>query len=138
MSIPFPSDEWIKAMMVDLNASQAYEDSARNWEGDFFFIIEPGGKLTEPVTLYMDLWHGKCRDAFAVSAGDANAPDPVFRLSGPPATWKRVMTKGLDPMQALMTGQLKLKGNMSMVMRNVRAAKELVESCTRIDTEFPV
>jgi hypothetical protein len=54
MSIPFPSDEWIKAMMVDLNASQAYEDSARTWEGDFYFIIEPGGELTETVTLYMD------------------------------------------------------------------------------------
>lgn len=136
MAIPFPSDEWIKAMMVDLNASQAYEDSARTWEGDFYFIIEPGGGLTDTVTLYMDLWHGKCRDAFQMDEPDRLTP--VFRLSGPPATWKRVMTKQLDPMQALMTGQLKLKGNMSMVMRNVRAAKELVESCTRIDTEFPV
>lgn len=136
MAIPFPSDQWIKAMMADLNASQAYEDAARTWEGDFFFIIEPGGELTKTVTLYMDLWHGKCRDAFEVG-GDQNL-NPVFRLSGPPATWKRVMTKQLDPMQALMTGQLKLKGNMAMVMRNVRAAKELVESCTRIDTKFPV
>ncbi|HSV86284.1 MAG TPA: SCP2 sterol-binding domain-containing protein [Levilinea sp.] len=136
MSIPFPSDAWIKAMMVDLNASQAYEDAARSWEGDFYFIIEPGGELTETVTLYMDLWHGKCRDAFEVKS-DQNV-NPVFRLSGSPAIWKRVMIKQLDPMQALMTGQLKLKGNMAMVMRNVRAAKELVESCTRIDTKFPV
>ena len=48
------------------------------------------------------------------------------------------MTKQLDPMQAMMTGKLKLQGNMAMVMKNVRAAKELVESCTRIDTDFPV
>ena len=54
------------------------------------------------------------------------------------ANWKKVMTKKLDPMQAMMTGQLKLTGNMAIVMRNVRAAKELVESCTRIETEFPV
>jgi len=47
------------------------------------------------------------------------------------------MTKKIDPIQALMTGQLKLTGNMAMVMRNVRAAKELVESCTHIPTEFP-
>jgi putative sterol carrier protein len=37
-----------------------------------------------------------------------------------------------------MTGKLKLAGNMSMVMKNVRAAKELVESCTRIETDYPV
>jgi putative sterol carrier protein len=136
MSIPFPSDPWIKAMMEDLNASNAYLEAAKNWEGDFYFIIQPGGTLEQPVTLYMDLFHGKCRDAFEVV--EPNGKSPAFRLSGPVATWKKVMTKKLDPMQAMMTGQLKLSGNMAIIMRNVRAAKELVESCTRIDTDFPV
>ncbi len=136
MSIPFPSDAWIKAMMEDLNASTAYLEAAKNWEGDFYFVVEPGGSLAQTVTLYMDLFHGKCREAFAVT--DPVAKIPAFRLSGPVATWKKVMTKKLDPMQAMMTGQLKLQGNMAVVMRNVRAAKELVESCTRIETEFPV
>jgi putative sterol carrier protein len=136
MAIPFPSDSWIKAMMADLNTSTAYLEAAKNWEGDFLFQVEPGGTLEEPVGLYMDLNHGKCRDAFAVSA--ERPVTPVFRLSGPVATWKKVMTKKLDPMQAMMTGQLKLTGNMATVMRNVRAAKELVESCTRIETEFPI
>ncbi len=135
MALPFPSDAWIKAMMIDLNESTAYLEAAKNWEGDFFFIIQPGGTLDKTVTLYMDLYHGKCRDAYEVTEGDIN---PAFKLSGPVATWKKVMTKKLDPMQAMMTGQLKLAGNMSTVMRNVRAAKELVESCTRLDTEFPV
>lgn len=136
MSIPFPSDAWIKAMMEDLNASAAYLEAAKNWEGDFFFVVEPGGSLEKPIILYMDLYHGKCRDAYAYAEGEGLKP--AFRLSGPVATWKKVMTKKLDPMQAMMTGQLKLSGNMAIVMRNVRAAKELVESCTRIDTAFPV
>jgi putative sterol carrier protein len=123
-------------MMVDLNASNAYLEAAKNWEGDFYFIVEPGGSLISPVTLYMDLWHGKCRDAFEVS--DPGTKSPAFRLSGPVATWKKVMTKKLDPMQAMMTGALKLTGPMAIVMRNVRAAKGLVESCTRIETEFPI
>lgn len=136
MAITFPSDAWIKAMMVDLNASTAYCEAAKNWEGDFLFVVEPGGMLQNTVSLYMDLYHGKCRDAFVVT--DEKPVSPVFRLSGPVATWKRVMTKKLDPLQAMMTGQLKLSGNMGTVMRNVRAAKELVESCTRVETEFPV
>jgi putative sterol carrier protein len=135
MSIPFPSDAWIKMMKEDLNASKAYQEAAKNWEGDFFFIVEPGGSLENTITLYMDLFHGKCLNAFEVSNGEIT---PAFKLSGPVATWKKVMTKKLDPMQAMMTGQLKLTGNMATVMRNVRAAKELVESCTRLDTEFPV
>jgi putative sterol carrier protein len=136
MSISFPSDAWVKAMMADLNTSAAYKQAAEKWEGDFFFIVEPGGALDKTITLYMDLWHGDCRDAFAIA--DPAARTPVFKLSGPVATWKKVMTKKLDPMQAMMTGQLRLTGNMAMVMKNVRAAKELVESCTRIPTDFPV
>ena len=114
MSIPFPTDEWIKAMMVDLNASKAYEDSAKTWEGDFLFVVQPGGNLTEEVKLYMDLWHGKCRDAYAVNNGaDLKT---AFVLSAPVSNWKKVMTKQLDPIQAMMTGQLRLKGNMAMIM----------------------
>jgi len=136
MALPFPSDVWVKALMADLNASPAYAEAAKNWEGDFFFVIEPAGSMTAPVTLYMDLWHGKCRKAYAV--GEPDGVKPVFYLRGPMAIWKKVMTKQLDPMQALMTGQLKLTGNMAMIMRNVRAAKELVESCTRVPTDFPI
>ncbi len=134
MELPFPSDEWIKAVMADVNASPAYQEAAKNWEGDFFFIIEPGGELKQTVILYMDLWHGQCREAFV----DGNqVKEPVFRLSGPVATWKRVITRQLDPIQALMTGQLRIKGNMLMIMRNVSAAKQLVECCTHIPTKFP-
>jgi putative sterol carrier protein len=122
--------------MEDLNHSHPYAEAAKNWEGDFYFVVEPGGKLNKPVTLYMDLWHGKCRDAFLVE--NESAKSPVFRMTAPAATWKKVLTKQLDPIVGMMTGQLKLKGNMAMVMKNVRAAKELVESCTRIPTEFPL
>jgi len=136
MAYRFPTDEWIKALMVELNKSEAYHKAAKTWEGDFYFIATPGGSLTEAVVMYMDLWHGKCRDAYEVA--EPGGSKPVFVLAGPVAVWKKVMTKKLDPMQAMMTGQLKLTGNMAIVMKNVRAAKELVESCTRIDTEFPL
>jgi len=136
MAHKFPSDPWVKALMEDLNKSEAYAEAAKNWEGDFYFVVEPGGVLAKQVILYMDLWHGKCRDAFEVS--DESVKTPAFRMSAPVATWKKVLTKKLDPIQGLMTMQLKLKGNMAMVMKNVKAAKELVESCTRVETEFPL
>jgi len=135
MAHRFPSDAWVKALMEELNQSAAYAEAAQTWEGDFYFVIDAGGSLTQPVVLYMDLWHGKCREAFQVT--DQSVKNPVFRMSAPPATWKKVLTKKLDPIQGLMTGQLKLKGNMAMVMKSVKAAKELVEATTRVETEFP-
>ncbi len=136
MAYKFPSDAWVKALMEDLNKSEAYAEAAKTWEGDFYFIVEPGGAQEKAVLLYMDLWHGKCRDAYEVT--DESSKSPVFRMSAPVTTWKKVLTKQLDPIQGMVTGQLKLKGNMVMVMKSVKAAKELVESCTRVDTEFPL
>jgi putative sterol carrier protein len=132
--VKFGSADWIQALQNDLNTSQAYEEAAKTWEGDFYFIVDPEGAMTEPIYLYMDLWHGKCRDSFLVT--DKNSKTPAFVMSGPYSKWKKVVTAQLDPIQALMTGQLKLKGNMVMVMKSVKAAQEIIRSCTRIDTEF--
>src|SRR5512133_3077051 len=107
MAYLFPSNAWVKAYMQDLNQSEAYLDAARNWEGDFFFQVEPGGSLENTVILYMDLWHGRCRAAFEVL--DHDAPKPAYILSAPVATWKKVITNQLDPIQGIITGQLKLK-----------------------------
>ncbi|MCX6025417.1 MAG: SCP2 sterol-binding domain-containing protein [Chloroflexi bacterium] len=135
MAFKFPSDEWVKALMEELNRSAAYQEAAKTWEGDFYFLADMGpGQPT--AILYMDLWHGKCREAFIVT--NEAAKSPAFRMSAPVATWKKVLTKQLDPIQGLMTGQLKLKGNMAMVMKSVKASKELVQACTRVPTEFAV
>jgi putative sterol carrier protein len=132
--IKFGTDAWVKELQSQLNASPAYEESAKTWEGDFYFLVEPDGAVTEPVYIYLDLWHGKCRDAFI--AQDKDAQKPAYVMSGPYARWVKVVTAQLDPLQALATGQLKLKGNMIMVMKHVKAAQEIIKACTRIDTEF--
>lgn len=132
--VKFGSDEWVQALRNELNTSKAYDDAAKNWEGDFYFIVDPEGSVKEPLLMYMDLWHGKCRESFV--AADRNVKSPAFVMSGAYSKWKKVVLAQLDPIQALMTGQLKLKGNMVMVMKNVKAAQEIVRACTRIDTEF--
>jgi putative sterol carrier protein len=135
MAYKFPSDEWIKAMAEVVNDSESYRKSAEKWEGDFYFIVEPGPGLAERVALYIDLWHGEAREAGAVvDEGDKN---PEFVIRAPITTWRRVIGKKLDPIQGMVTGQLKLKGTMSKIMRFPKAASELVNCATQVPTEFP-
>jgi putative sterol carrier protein len=131
----FPSDEWIKALMVEVNKSESYRKAAAKWEGDFYFVVEPGPGVPEPVSLYIDLWHGESRSAGKVD--DASEKDPEFVIRAPVGTWRRVIGKKLDPIQGLITGQLKLEGTLSKVMRFPRAASELVNCATKVPTEFP-
>ncbi|GAB4528801.1 MAG: SCP2 sterol-binding domain-containing protein [Anaerolineae bacterium] len=132
----FATEAWLQQLHQEINRSEAYRQAARNWEGDFYFVVEPEGSLAEPVYMYMDLWHGTSRAAFIVQ--DSAEKDPEFIISAPASTWKDVIELRLDPLKGLMTKKLKLKGNMAKIMRAVKAANELVRCTTRVPTEFPL
>lgn len=131
----FPSDDWIKALMDKVNGSDAYRQAAKNWEGDFYFVVNAGSSVPEDVYLYMDLWHGSCRDAYQAASPDEKAPEFVIRA--PVDAWQKVIEKKVDPIRALMTRQLKLKGTMTKIMKQPKAATELVNCCTLVDTTWP-
>ena len=133
--IPFGSETWIERFHTEVNQSEAYRQAAKTWEGDFYFVVEPDDTLSEPVYMYMDLWHGKSRQAFITQ--DPTEQEPEFVISASLRTWRDVVELRLDPMKGLLTKQLKLQGNMSKIMRAVKAANELVRCTTRIPTEFP-
>lgn len=135
MGIQFGTDEWAKAAMAAINESPGYANAAKNWEGDFYFIIDKGPGIPETIHLYLDLWHGQCREAFR--AADVSKKSPVFELSAPLKVWRGVLSKKIDPIQGLVTRRLKLKGPMMKVMKAPKAAIELVEACASLETEWP-
>jgi putative sterol carrier protein len=136
MPIPFPSDAWAKAFMEKLNTSPSYADTAKSWEGDFYFEVEKdAASMPEPVTLYMDLWHGQCRAAFL--AEDPAARQPAFVLTAALPVYLQILTGKLDPIQAMLTRRLKVKGNMITIMRNVPVVLEFVRTAALVDTEMP-
>jgi putative sterol carrier protein len=130
----FGTQEWVDLYKEAINSSPAYEEAAKTWEGDFYFIVEKGGPVAEPFYMYLDLYHGKCRGAEIVA--DPNKYKPEFVLSANYATWKRIATKQLDAIQALITRQAKLTGNMAKIMRYVKAASELTNCTAKLPTEW--
>lgn len=138
MAYLFPSDAWVKAWMDAINQDANYTEIASHWEGDVAFVIEPSPpySLTRPVTLYTDLWHGKCRQAFEVIEPDGLKP--AFTFTSRLDTWKKVIDGELEPVQGLMVGKLKLKGNLVVIMRNIPVTLALVKTLAAVDTKFPI
>jgi putative sterol carrier protein len=134
MGIKFASAEWMVALKDELNKSEGYRDAAKTWEGDFYWVVTGMPATTEPVYLYVDLWHGECRDAYV---SDATAKKPEFVIEATYPIWRKVVDKKLDPIQGMVTRQLKLKGNMLKIMKAPKAATELVHAATLIHTEWP-
>ena len=136
MAYIFPSVEWVSALKDKLNTDEQYAHIARKWEGDILFEVKPDGPLDNPEIYYLDLWHGKCRDISLVEPEQVSDYDAAFSLSAPYSILARVMKGDLDPMQALLTRRLSVKGNMTYMMRNVPVILDFVRCAKEITTEI--
>jgi putative sterol carrier protein len=134
MALEFPSDEWIKELSNQLNASETYERSAKDWEGDFVFIVEPDDTYDHTAYLFLSLYHGKSPDAAMIASQDEREAEFVIRA--PFSEWRKVIEGKLDPIQGMMTRRLKLSGDMMKIMRYPKAAKEIVECCAFVPTAW--
>ena len=130
----FPTAEWIQALNEKLNTDERYAQVARNWEGDMLFQVDPGGVLTEPAKFYLDLWHGKCRDAFVVDG--TREVKPVFTLKAPYDNYVRLLKGELEPMQALLTRKIGVQGNMAVLMRSIPTVLDFVRCCREVTDSF--
>ncbi len=135
MAAIFPSAEWLTALQAKLNADAHYANIARNWEGDLMFLIEPEGSLAQPLTMYVDLWHGKCRSV-DYAPDSAKYPRPTFVLRSPYNNFTAILQGRLDPMTAMMTSKLKVQGSLGYMMRNVPTVLDFVRCCREITGEI--
>jgi putative sterol carrier protein len=130
--IRFPSDEWIQRFKEELNKNTAYQQAAQDWEGDFLFVITPDEELKNETMFYMDLWHGKCKDAYMVK-GKKTAK---FVFSGPYSNWKKVINNELDPIRGLIRGHFTVEGDSRVILDQAKAAQELVNTARKIPVIF--
>ncbi len=130
----FPSKDWVASFIEEINRNKKYEDAAKDWEGDFNFVVEKDQKFPETVYIYLDLYHGKCRGGSLYKSNEA--PKAAFNYSGPYQNWIRLIKGEFDPLKAVLVGKFKLKGSMMKIMRYTGAAKELVRTANLVDTQF--
>ena len=130
--IRFPSEEWIKRFKEELNKNKAYEEAAKQWEGDFLFVVTPDEELKKEAVFYVDLWHGKCRDAYLVKGTKKAA----FVFKGLYSNWKKVINKELDPLRGLIRGMFTVEGDSRTILDQSKAAQELVNTASRIPVVF--
>ena len=129
----FLTDAWLNSFEEKLNTDNQYAEIAKNWEGDLSLKIDPGNELPEQVTVYFDLWHGKCREAYFIE--DGNQKEAAFAMTGKYEDYVRILTGDLHPMQAMLTRKLSVQGNMALLMRNVPTVLDFVR-CAQEVTEI--
>jgi len=137
MALTFPSVEWVEEYKKQINSSEGYKKAAATWTAGAVALVtsaKPEIGINEDVGIWLDLHQGVCREAKIVTAEEAQkAP---FCITADYARWKQVIKKELEPVKGMMQAKLKLKGDLPTIVRYVKAAQELVECTTRIETKF--
>lgn len=139
MTFRFPSAEWTRAYQDAVNDNAAYAEAAKDWTfGAVAMVVskDPSLDLTDDMVMLLDVHEGKCRGT-AFERGLAAADTAPFVIVANYDRWKEVIRGELDPTKGMMQGKLKLtKGLLPVMIRFVEASKQLVQSATKIPTEF--
>lgn len=129
----FPSAEWAEAYRTQLNESPAYREAARAWVGDILLLVRPGEPGAPAPGVHLALAHGEC--SAATYHADAREVASEFVYEGTRENWARLLRREVDPVKAILDGTFRIKGNLAKAMRFTRAAKELVETASRVPAE---
>lgn len=133
--LDFFSEPWLQAWQDEIASSDAYRQAAATWEGTLIFRLRSEAASPMPHSaVFLDLWHGTCREArFSNSDDEA---DYIMEAALP--VWKSLLSGQAQPIMALMTGKLKLvRGSLAALTPYVQASQELVAAAGRVPTQFP-
>ena len=82
MAEPIFSQTWVDAWARELAASAPYRQAAQTWEGSVLLETpEDGDSPWQAV--FLDLWHGECREAKTAAEADRDWPFRIESLLSP-------------------------------------------------------
>ena len=136
----FASREWFEAFVNALNNDPEYGSAAKNWEDPIILMMTNLPQAvkeffgTDQIGAWLDLYHGKCR-AYEIIQKPEEKQAPII-ISGTYENMKKVALGKLNPTIAVMTGQLKVKGNVTKLLSNPAASSAFVNVIKKVPTEF--
>lgn len=132
------TEAWSRACCARLNHRESYRQAAAGWTDAVVLCMtaDPGLGIAADRAVYLDLYRGRCRGTRMATAAERAAAPIVF--SAPPAAWREMLAGGLDPVTAVMRGQLRLeRGSLLMLSRYAGAAREMLAAAAAAGGVFP-
>lgn len=135
---PF-TQPWADAYRVAIDGSAEYREAGRGWTWPLALVLEPAPEvgIGEGRAVALTLERGRCHAARAVAPDGPEVAACAYVMRAPYATWKRIVRGALDPVQAVVTGQLTLaRGSLLGLMGQMAAARALVACARDVPTRF--
>ena len=128
---------WTTAFKNEINSSAEYRNASNNWEWPVVLAsrAEPRAGRPTPSYVYLDLWHGSCRDARTGTVLDVERAPVV--ISANRGVWLDILNGKLELLTAIMLRKISLdKGNASQLIGSVAAVRALVKAAAAASVGF--
>jgi putative sterol carrier protein len=120
------SNNFDKEFCKAINESSEYRIAAKGWgidfEGGTLYIFEASGEVIDNIKIFMDLKDGMCLGVKLLGPNDDIPKPAILTIKAPFHVWKKIRLGQLKLMNAIMSGHVKIEGNISLVMRYSKAA----------------
>jgi putative sterol carrier protein len=129
--------EWATAYCDAINGDETFRKEGTRWNWPIAFILEANPPLGYPADIAVELAlkAGRCTGARVVSARKTAVP---YQLKGSYTTWKALVKGQMDPVTAVMKGDLQLvRGTVTALMMHARTARTLLACARAVETIFP-
>lgn len=137
-TLPF-TQSWAEALRDAVNRDVTYRQAGIGWTATVALVLDDGAPvgLIGPVAVEVTLDRGLCNNARIISP-DACVATYVFR--GDYTAWLEVLRGAMEPVAAVMRGQIRLTGDVASLMAQGSALTALVrcaQSVTRLVSDQP-
>jgi putative sterol carrier protein len=133
----FPSPQWLDAWVELANADQAFRTAGAGWDGAVGGVIGADAVAGVGDDLYFRLtgrdgrWYEQ-----TLAADDRLVAGTVFTIRAPYEAWKSVIRQELHPVTGIVQGRLRLRGQLSTVLRWTHALVIMTKLAGRLGTTF--
>lgn len=120
---------WVHAFKAEIDASSDYKVASNHWEWPVVLVqrADPKAGNHAPSYVFLNLWHGTCREARVGSALDADHVPIV--ISADRATWLELLNGKVEPLTAVMLRRISIdKGSATQLMGSVAGIRALVKA----------
>jgi putative sterol carrier protein len=127
VSVKFLSEEWATALKAELNNSESFRRAAAGQKATIQQVITGGEGDTHYWITFGD-------GLIDLGVGDIEGEDATITQSYDSAA---ALARGeLSPVTAFMTGQLRIAGNMGLILGLQGALAQLPAAMAKIDVEY--
>ena len=120
---------WIADFKRQIDGSTDYRRTSNNWEWPVVLMqrADPKKGRPTPQYVYLDLWHGTCREARVGTALDVERVPLV--IAADRGTWIDLLEGKIELLSAVMLRKISIdKGNAAQLIGSVAAIRALVKA----------